>query len=177
MQPEPSHRCTFGPVPLQDLHPYYEHLCPCAPHRYSGTRGVRHLRRSLRIGTTGSHVPHQSLIQLHAAYMPGAEWALDRSRPTLVPEPSHRPGFDTVFVISTRDQRFTCVRLSGPHLTQSLPRLFHRRSPPGLFTPAARGGLKPPPARRLRGALPHLWQSIARRSLLPSRPTHVRDTP
>jgi class 3 adenylate cyclase len=32
-------RGPFGPVPLQDLQPYYGLLRPCAPHRYSGPRG------------------------------------------------------------------------------------------------------------------------------------------
>ena len=57
-----DHQRPFGPFPLQELQPYYERFCPCAPLRYSGTRGVLHLRRSLRIGTTGSPVPHRSLI-------------------------------------------------------------------------------------------------------------------
>ena len=38
---------------------------------------------------------------------------------------------------------------------------FPRRSPPGLFTRADRGGLKPAPACRLRGAHPHLVCSKA----------------
>jgi hypothetical protein len=33
---------------------------------------------SLCIGATGSHVPHQSLIQGHAAFMPEASWAVSR---------------------------------------------------------------------------------------------------
>ena len=41
------------------------------------------------------------------------------------------------------------------------PRRFPRRSPPGLLTPAARGGLGPEPAPRSRGALPHLPCSMA----------------
>ena len=32
-------RRPFGPVPLQNLRPYYERLRPCAPPRYSGSRG------------------------------------------------------------------------------------------------------------------------------------------
>lgn len=29
-----AEQCSpFGPVPLQNVHPYYELLCPCAPHR------------------------------------------------------------------------------------------------------------------------------------------------
>jgi hypothetical protein len=32
---EAERRRPFGPVPLQDLQPYYERLRPCAPHRYA----------------------------------------------------------------------------------------------------------------------------------------------
>jgi hypothetical protein len=35
----PEQWCPFGPVPLQDLLPYYEHLRPCAPPRYSSAHG------------------------------------------------------------------------------------------------------------------------------------------
>ena len=133
----PNHQRPFGPVPLQDLQPYYERFCPRAPHRYSGTCGVLHLRRSLRIGTTGSPVPHRSLIRVLAVCMPGTSRALCRSRPYLVPQPSPRRGLDAVWVISTLHQRFTCVQLHEPHLTQSLPRLFHRRSPPGHCLPSS----------------------------------------
>ena len=75
-----DHQRPFSPVPLQNLQPYYERFCPCAPHRYSGTCGVLHLRRSLRIGTTGSPVPHRSLIRVLAVCMPGASGAQRRSR-------------------------------------------------------------------------------------------------
>ncbi len=102
---------------------------------------------SLRIGTTGSPVPHRSLIRVLAVFMPGASGALRRSRPHLIPQPSLHRGLDASWVISTRHQRFTLVQLHGSHLTRSTPRLFHRRSPPGLFTPAARGGLKPAPGK------------------------------
>ena len=40
---------------------------------------------SLGIGATGSHVPHQSLDRGHAAFMPDAAWAVDRSPPRLIP--------------------------------------------------------------------------------------------
>lgn len=135
-----DHQRPFGPVPLQNLQPYYERFCPRAPHRYFGSRSFRHLSFSLRIGTTGSPVPHRSLIRVLAASMPGAGGALSRpidGRPHLIPETSLFPGFDTVEVISTRHQRFTCVQLLEPHLTRSLPRLFHRRSPPGHCLPSS----------------------------------------
>jgi hypothetical protein len=40
-----------------------------------------HLSFSLDIGATGSHVPHTSLNQGHAACMPDAIWAVNRSLP------------------------------------------------------------------------------------------------
>jgi hypothetical protein len=65
-------RGPFGPVPLQNLRPYYEPLRPCAPHRYSCPLGFSQLDFSLCIGTTGSHVPYDSLMRACAVYMPDA---------------------------------------------------------------------------------------------------------
>jgi metallo-beta-lactamase family protein len=50
--------------------------------------------------------------------------------------------------------------VDSPLSCRTLVRLFTYRSRPGLLTQAAYAGLKPPPARRFRGALPHLLQSI-----------------
>ena len=47
--------------------------------------GTPYLGFSLNIGATGSRVPHESLVQSHAAFMPDAAWAEIRSSPTLVP--------------------------------------------------------------------------------------------
>ena len=44
-----------------------------------------HLDFSLCIGATGSHVPHKSLNQGHAAFMPDAIWAVSRLSPRLLP--------------------------------------------------------------------------------------------
>ncbi len=74
-------RGPFGPAPLQDLHPYYEPLRPCAPHRYSDPRGFSRLDPFLSIGTTGSHVPYKSLVQLRATCMPDAARAAFRKPP------------------------------------------------------------------------------------------------
>ena len=56
---------------------------------------------------------------------------------------------------------FACARLSESHLPRSYAVTFPKRSLPWLFTNAALGGLKPAPASRLRGALPHLLCSYA----------------
>ncbi|MBB4233226.1 hypothetical protein GGD56_007130 [Rhizobium mongolense] len=47
--------------------------------------GATYLDFSLRIGATGSHVPHESLPQSHAAFMPDAVWAAIRPSPRLIP--------------------------------------------------------------------------------------------
>src|SRR5262249_12314194 len=75
--------------------------------------------------------------------------------------------------LSTRHQRFTCVRLASAHLTGS-PRLFRNAHHLGHWTKAACGGLDPDPAIRARGTCPHLlcskaassWLSLLHGSLL-----------
>ena len=96
--------------------------------------------------------------------------------PHLIPGTALLPSFDTVLVISTRHQRFTCVQLHGPHLTRSCRAFSIDAHHQGTVSPAARGGLMPAPAHRHRGALPHLRQSIQRCCNLLSRPTSVQDT-
>jgi len=51
---------------------------------------------SLSIGTTGSHVPHKSLVELRATYMPDAARADFRTAPELIPEVGSTPGSDIV---------------------------------------------------------------------------------
>ncbi len=74
---------------------------------------------SLNIRTTGSYVPYQSLDQSHAAFMPDAGWAVIRFPPTLSRANHSLPVSTSVIYISTRHQRFTCVRLLDPYLTES----------------------------------------------------------
>ena len=158
-EPLAEHCSPFGPVPLQNLPPYYELLRPCAPHRYSGPCGFCHLDVSLGSGTTGSHVPYKSLIRLRAAYMPDVARAVFRTAPELIPEAGRPSGFDITFGISTRHQRFAFARLSGSYLTGLRSRLWLQRSPRSLLTTAACRGLRPAPDCRPRGANPHLLYS------------------
>jgi len=109
----------------------------------------------LCIGATGSHVPHQSLIRAHAAFMPSAAQPVDRYLLGFVPGQPSIP-VSTPIKLTTRHQRFTCIRLPESHLPRSKPRLFLQRSPRRLLIDAAWSGLKPGPATRLRGADPHL---------------------
>ena len=76
---------------------------------------------SLGIEATGSPVPYESLIRLHAAFGPGAARAGLQGSARADPRATTTPGFDTVDTISAGHQRFACARLSGPHLTGSSP--------------------------------------------------------
>src|SRR5215813_1820576 len=75
-------RNPFAPAPLQDLRHYYGLLRPCAPHRYSDPRGLSRLRSLPLHRRTGSHVPHKSLVELRAAYMPDAARAVSGHPPS-----------------------------------------------------------------------------------------------
>lgn len=83
--------------------------------------GAARLRVSLCIGATGSYVPHPRLNQGHAAFMPDASGAVHRSPSTCFAGQSLDPGFDVAFGLSTRHQRFTCVRLLDSYLTEYVP--------------------------------------------------------
>jgi hypothetical protein len=79
------------------------------------------LIRSLGIGATGSPVPCKSLIQVHAAFEPGAaEAGLQVSASTL-PGTTTTPGSDTNNTISAFHRRFARARLPESHLTGSRP--------------------------------------------------------
>ena len=51
---------------------------------------------SLGIGTTGSHVPYESLVELRATYTPDAARAVFRTAPELIPQEGSPRGFDIV---------------------------------------------------------------------------------
>src|SRR5216683_820061 len=77
---------------------------------------------SLHIGTTGSCVPYRSPSQGHAAFMPDAGWAVGRLPPTLARGTEVQiPVSTSIEYVTTRHQRFTCVRLLEPYLTEFLP--------------------------------------------------------
>jgi len=87
--------------------------------------------------------------------MPVTTQAVSRHPLSLVPGQRLEPGFGDVYTLSTRQQRFTRVRLPSAHLTGT-SRLFRTAHHPGHCARAASGGLDPGPAARVRGACPHL---------------------
>jgi len=127
---------------------HYELLRPCAPLRYSSPCGWRRLDVSLGIGATGSHVPHKSLVELRAVYMPDATRAGFRLLPSWSRRKGHPPVSTSPNPLSTLHQRFACARLSQPCLPGSCPGVSATLpSRPGEFHPEHRvtGGGRPPP--------------------------------
>jgi hypothetical protein len=140
---------------------------------------------SLIIGATGSHVPHESLVQVHAACMPDAAWAVSGFPPDSSRNRRLNPGFDVVQKLSTSLQRFTRVRLPGPHLTRSCPAFSSTLTTLALYRCSLRWfgafprrtapkGLPSSPAqhRYLGNHLPSALRSWHNTSVYPLRGTH-----
>jgi hypothetical protein len=125
-----------------------------------GPSRVHRLEFSLYIEAEGSHVPHKSLRCAHAVSMPVTTRAVDRLPSRLSRANDWSSVSVDVHTLSTRHQRFTCVRLHSAHLT-GWSRLFRLAHHPDHWTGAASGGLSPGPATRARGASPHLLRSKA----------------
>ena len=171
-------------TPITGLHHYYEPVRQPDPQRYSHPRYTR---------ATPSHPPENPNGQCRIRPSPvpcksrrpgsrrlhaGHRLANQRAPARLLPGSSLHPGFDVIYVVSTRQQRIACARLPDPHLTRHA-RLFHIAHHDRVTAPAACGGLKPPPAGRLRRAdnpsspAQHRFTKL----YLHQAPFHVRDTP
>src|SRR5262244_127642 len=151
----------------------YGPVRPCASHRYSAPHGsatwsspLASRRQVPTFRTRASRWPH-------AVFMPVTTRTVGRHPPSFFPGQQLEPGLGDVPTLSTRHQRFTCVRLASAHLTGS-PRLFRNAHHLGHWAKAACGGLDPDPAIRARGTCPHLlcskaassWLSLLHGSLL-----------
>src|SRR5512136_292541 len=78
---------------------------------------VLHLSFSLIIGTTGSRVPHKSLTQVHATFMPDARPGSKQVSAGLILVSRKLPVWASSNFISTPHQWFACARLPESHLT------------------------------------------------------------
>ena len=103
------------------LRRYYGLIRPWATPRYCRPRGSSPCGFPLSSWPPGSHVPRESPDRDHAAFMPVTTESVNRYRLGWVPGQRLEPGFGDVPTLSTPHQRFTCVRLLGPHLTGSSP--------------------------------------------------------
>jgi hypothetical protein len=134
-----------------------------------------------RAGSTGS-----GLLPFHAeaadrarvASMPDTAWPVGGHPPDSFRDQMDTPVSMSPVSISTRPQRFARARLPDPHLTRHA-RLFHIAHHGRVTASAACGGLKPPPAGRLRRAdnpsspARHRFRKL----YLHRTPFRVRDTP
>src|SRR5262249_216001 len=106
---------------------------------------------------SGSHVPYKSQIELRAAYMPDAAWAVSVHPPSS----SRKMGQSPVLASSNRISCSSLALASLNHACRNLVPTFPQRSPPSLLTTAASGGLRSAPDCRPRRALLHLSYSCA----------------
>jgi hypothetical protein len=142
-----TNTATGDPAP--SLHPttglrrYYEPVRRPVPRRYSAPHGCSRLPRSLwppgpttPSGSVGAGLPTfrvKAADQARVASMPGTVWPIGGHPPDLSWDNPKRPSFDAVCCfVSTRQQRFTCVRLPGPHLTLSAAPFPHRSPRPAF---------------------------------------------
>ncbi len=101
--------------------PTTSHSAPDAPRRYSRPRGFSRLRLLPLHRSTGSPVPYKSLVELRAASMPDAAWAVSGIPQADPGRMANPPVLTSSNRFSTRHQRFACARLSQPCLTGSCP--------------------------------------------------------
>src|SRR6516164_4280983 len=98
---------------------YYGAVRPSPAHRYFQPHGWSRLCFFPWHRRPGSHVPYQSLIELRAAYMPDAAWAVSVHPPSLSRKMGQPPVLTSPKPISTLYRRFTYVRLSQSCLPKS----------------------------------------------------------
>src|SRR5271169_6491950 len=116
----------FAPRALHPLPRYYEAVRPCPAHRYFRPRGWSRLHLFPWHRRPGSHVPYKSLVELRAAYMPDAAWAVSVHPPSLSRKTDQPPVLASSNPLSTLHRRFTYVRLSQScrNLVPAFPATF-----------------------------------------------------
>src|SRR4051794_37183833 len=103
------------------LRRYYEPVRPCASHRYSAPQGSAPWRSPLASRRQVPTFRTRASRWSHAVFMPVAARPVGRLPPSFVAGQQREPGFGDVPTLSTRQQRFTHVRLTSAHLTGLLP--------------------------------------------------------
>src|ERR1700750_2538923 len=103
------------------LRRYYEPVRPCASHRYSAPRGSAPWRSPFASRQQVPTFRTRASRWSHAVFMPVAARPVRRLPPSFVPDQRLEPGFGDVPTLSTRQQRFTRVRLTSAHLTGLIP--------------------------------------------------------
>ena len=148
---------STGITPLQH---YYGAVRPSPAHRYFRPRGWSRLRLFPWHRRPGSHVPYKSQIELRAASMPDAAWAVS-VHPPADPGGMATPRFWHRLIGFRHVISGSLALASLNHTCRNLVPTFPQRSPPLLLTTAACGGLRSTPDCRPRRAFLHLSYSYA----------------
>src|SRR3954467_7190397 len=111
------------------LQRYDEPVRPCASHRYAAPQGSAPWRSPLASRRQVPTFRTRASRWSHAVFMPVAARPVGRLPPSFVAGQQREPGFGDVPRLSTRQQRFTHIRLTSAHLTGLIPP-FPQRSPP-----------------------------------------------
>ncbi len=109
---------------ITSLHRSYGSVRPSAPHRYSRLVISATCASPLTSERLVPAVPHRSLDQLHASYTPAAACPVIRCPASLSQKIETPLVLTTSLWITTRQRRFTFVRLSDPYLLEVRPRRF-----------------------------------------------------
>src|SRR4051812_2144640 len=99
----------------------YEPVRPCASHRYSAPQGSAPWRSPLASRRQVPTFRTRASRWSHAVFMPVAARPVGRLPPSFGAGQQLEPGFGDVPTLSTRQQRFTRVRLTSAHLTGLIP--------------------------------------------------------
>ena len=121
-------------------------------------RGLLRLSFSLRIRSLVPAVPHECLCPTHAPSTPVAARPVIRHPADLSQDDETL--LTTLMFITTRLRKVHFRSSFGHPPARISSELFIRRSPPRLFTAAARTGLRPAPESRSRRAIPHHSRSF-----------------
>src|SRR5258708_9370119 len=108
--------CSTGITPLQR---YYEAVRPSPAHQYFRPHGWSRLCLFPWHRRPDSHVPYKSQIEVRAASMPDAAWAVSGHPPSYSQRNGNPPVLASPNPLSTRHQRFACARLSQSCLPKS----------------------------------------------------------
>lgn len=151
-------------------------LTPTTTAGYSLSPARQPRTRRIGFGLLPFHA--KAADRARVASMPDTAWPISGHPPDSSRDPSDTPVSMPPVFLSTRPQRFAYARLPDPHLTHQV-RLFHIAHHGRVTTSAAYGGLKPPPAGRLRRAdnPSSPAQHRITKLYLHRTPFHVRDTP
>src|SRR3954451_20690435 len=115
---------SVGALPsprITRLRRYYEPVRPCASHRYSAPRGSAPWRSPFASRRQVPTFRTRASRWSHAVVMPVAARPVGRLPPSFGAGQQREPGFGDVPTLSTRQQRFTRVRLTSAHLTGLIP--------------------------------------------------------